>query len=77
MDDQGIAALEGIVRGCLKRYITLRIMRGDPAPVVEVPLVVNIPLADREEGNVPGIKFSGQLAGAIHEVIPISGVISL
>lgn len=72
---EGIAMIEGAVRGS----VVLAVTQGVLAPgttSVEVPLIGSVAPADKTSRTLRNVKFAGTLAGAIHAVIPISGVIS-
>lgn len=72
----GIALIENEVRGSLARAVSNGILTNDPAPVVTVPKVSDVSTAQRALRILPDIKFSANLAGAVHQVV-ISGVISV
>lgn len=66
--DAGISAIEGAIRGSLKRAVTRSILKNDPEPSVNVPLVADVPTADRQARLLPNIDFDGEFAGAVHKV---------
>jgi hypothetical protein len=66
--DGGISALEAIIRGRLNNSVDIGLLSDNPAPVVNVPRVSDIPPADRNIRKVSGITFNATLAGAIHTV---------
>lgn len=74
-DDSGVAVIENEVRASLDRAVQRSILRFDPAPVVTVPTVASVATVDRAARLLPDVKWSAQLAGAIHK-INISGVVS-
>lgn len=52
-----------------------QIFATDPPPVTTVPLVADIPAATRATRLLPDVKFTAQLAGAVHNV-EVRGVVS-
>lgn len=76
MTNAGVALIESKMRGTLKRAITMGILTDDPAPVITVPKVADISVANRTLRLLPDMKFSCTVAGAIHKVT-IAGVVSV
>lgn len=74
--NDGIATVEGTVRGVLTRATKQTILAADPAYTVQVPDISEVPIADRANRILPDIKFTGKFAGAFHKV-QISGTISV
>lgn len=74
--DAGVAVIEAEVRASLKRAVAKQILAEDPAPTVTAPRVADVASADKTARNLPDVKFSGTLAGAIHKVT-ISGVVTV
>lgn len=72
----GVAVITAEVEASLKRAVGKGILSGDPKPVVTAPKVADIDITNKSLRNLPDVKFSGTLAGAIHKVT-ISGVISV
>lgn len=72
----GVALIEGKMRGTLKRAIAMGILTDDPAPVITVPKVADVSVANRTLRLLPDMKFSATVAGAIHKVT-IAGVVSV
>jgi hypothetical protein len=72
----GVAVITAEVAASLKRAVARGILSGDPQPVVTAPKVADVDATDKGARNLPDVKFSGTLAGAIHKVT-ISGVISV
>jgi len=72
----GVAVLEGKVRATLIRAVARGVLSDDPSPVVQVPKVADVSAADRAARNLPDIRWSGTLAGAIHKS-DITGVVSV
>lgn len=75
-EDDGVAVIEGEIRGSLRRAVTRKILAASPAPNVTVPLVADVSSSDKALRRLPDVKFSGTLSGAIHKVI-INGVVSV
>lgn len=73
--DEGVAQIEGVVRGSLQRAEDKGILV-EGSSVVTVPKVADVPTADKTARNLPDVKFSATRAGAIHKAA-IVGVISL
>lgn len=76
MTNAGAAQIEGIVRGSLKKFVDIGFLADDPKYVVTVPKIQNVSAADKAVRNLPDVKFSATLAGAIHKVTVV-GVVSL
>lgn len=74
--DDGVALIEGQIRGTLKRAIDMDILASDPAPVVTVPRVKNVSTANKSIRNLPDVKWSATLSGAVQHVT-INGVVSV
>lgn len=73
--DTGVAIVEAQVRAQLLEGISQGVLAETPTPVVTVPVVANLTPAQRASRVLPGVTFSAQLAGAIHE-ITISGTVT-
>lgn len=67
--DGGISAIEAVIKARLENAVEIGLLSPSPAPVVTVPKLANIPVADRNIRKVSGITFRATLAGAIHQVI--------
>lgn len=74
--DPGASVVQAEVLASLQRAVDRQILALDPAPVVTVPAVADVATADKTARNLPDVKFSGTLAGAIHKAT-ISGVVSV
>lgn len=74
-DDEGITAMEGIVRGVLSDAANAGIIQANSIEVT-VPKYADIPQADRVSRKLPDIKFTALYLGAIHAV-SINGTISI
>lgn len=70
----GIALIEAAVRASLKRAESRTII--DAGWTVTVPKVADVSAANKVIRNLPDVKFSATLAGAVHTVT-ISGVVSV
>lgn len=75
-DDAGITIVENDIVASLDRAVQRRILRAKPRPVVSVPTDQEVPEAQRALRILPDIKFSAQLAGAIHKV-QVNGTVSV
>lgn len=71
--DAGIAQIESVVRARLIQAVRVGLLSSFE---LTVPRVADVPQADRAIRKLPDIRFSGVLAGAIHEV-EIRGVVSV
>lgn len=74
--DAGVSIIMNEVKGSLKRAVDRGILSNSPAPLVTVPLVVDISTTNKAFRILPDVKFTATLAGAIHKVL-ISGVVSV
>ncbi len=74
-EDDGVSVVESEVRASLQRAVARKILAKDPKPTVTVPLVADVAAADKTARNLPDVKFSGTLSGAIHKVT-ITGVVT-
>lgn len=75
LTDPGIAVIESVVRARLKDGVDVGGLAADPAPTVTVPKSADISDADRAIRMLRGVRFTGELAGAIHKLI-ISGTVT-
>lgn len=74
--DKGIDIIVNEMEAVLKRAVDQGILDGNRAYGVTKPLVADISFNDRASRILPDLKFSGYLAGAIHE-IKINGVVTV
>ncbi|RME21185.1 MAG: DUF3383 family protein [Candidatus Zixiibacteriota bacterium] len=74
--DQGVAIIESAIRTVLNQSIDQGILSADPAPVVSVPKVADVPFNDRANRFLPDVTFSATLQGAIHSVT-VQGTVSV
>lgn len=74
-DDLGIAVIEARVRASLKRAKDRRIIT--ETYTVTVPLAADVATIDKTARKLPDVKWSATLVGAIHKVMPITGVVSV
>lgn len=72
--DAGVAMIEAAVRGTLKRAATAGVIDSDFT--VTVPKVADVSAANKTARNLPDVKWTATLAGAIHKVT-ITGVVSV
>lgn len=73
--DAGITMIGGIVEGVLSEAVNAGVLQPGSV-VVTLPKYADIPLADKTARNLPDVKFTALLEGAIHSV-EIQGVVSL
>lgn len=74
--DAGVDVIRSAVLSVLKLGINAGGLAADPAPTVTAPKVADVPVADRINRLLPDVKFTAQLAGALHSV-RISGLIAV
>ena len=72
--DAGVSVIKSGVRASLKRAEARGIITDDWT--VSAPLVADVSTADKSARNLPDVKFTATLAGAVHTVA-ITGVVSL
>jgi len=72
----GISIIEGIVRNRLNLFVESGLLAADPAVVVTVPAIKDVPQADKLSRTLNNVEFSATLAGAIHNV-NIKGFVSV
>lgn len=66
--DKGVDLIRSEIMAQLEEAIAVKILADDPKPVVTAPPVADIPSLDKQNRTLPGVKFSGQLQGAIHQI---------
>jgi hypothetical protein len=64
--DPGVAVIESLIRGALKRGVDKGILAASPAFTVTVPVVANVSAADKTSRTLNNVFFTGKLAGAVH-----------
>jgi hypothetical protein len=74
--DPGAATIQGTIKAVLMEGVGNDLYAADPEPTVTVPLVANVPAADKANRLLPDVEFTATLAGAIHTVA-VSGVVSV
>lgn len=74
--DDGIVLLANEFEGAFARAVSATILSNNPAPTFVVPRASSQSSADRKARKFRGLKGSGQLAGAVQDVGPISIVIT-
>ena len=74
--DKGIDIIVNEMEAVLKRAVDQGILDGNRAYGVDKPLISEIAFNDRASRVLPDLKFSGYLAGAVHE-IEIQGVVTV
>lgn len=74
--DAGVAVIQADIEASLLYGIQRGVLSDSPAPVVTVPDVADVSAANKTIRNLPDIKFTATLAGAVHKVT-ITGVVSV
>ncbi len=72
---EGIAQVGGAVRGSVALAIARDVL-AEGTTQVETPNIEDVEDADKADRVLRNVKFSGTLTGAIHAVIPVSGVVT-
>ena len=72
----GISIIEGKVRATLKEAARRTIIDEEVGYTVTVPRVQDVSAADKAARNLPDVKFSATMSGAVHKV-DVDGVVSL
>lgn len=76
--DSGIAVIQAAILARLKEGVDVGgLDPTDPKPTCTVPRATDVPTADRAARKLTGVKFTARLAGAIHAVNPINGVLTV
>ena len=74
--DPGIQAVRAEVLAALYESVTAGFLTTVPAPQVFAPTAASVASSTRQSRVLMNITFTAQIAGAIHSVIPITGVLS-
>jgi hypothetical protein len=74
--DAGIAVIQAEVLGQLDEGVSVGGLSNDPAPTCLVPKASAVSTANKQARTLPDVRFTGTLAGAIHE-LEIDGVVSV
>ena len=74
-DDGGITAVGSLVKSVLSQGASMGILQGDTI-VVTLPKYADISTADKQARNLPAVKFTALLQGAI-QTVQISGTVSV
>lgn len=74
--DGGVQTVVNRINQILLQGVSRTVLRADPAPTIDAPLVANVPVNTRANRTLPDVTFEAQLAGAIHKVI-IRGTVSV
>lgn len=69
MTNAGLTIIEAIIRARLIEGKRVGLLNPDSEPIITIPDVNDIPLADRQARIASGIEFEDQLAGAVHKTI--------
>lgn len=79
-DNIGINQVRANVLATIQTFITqpgnTKLLAADPAPVVQVPLAVDVDAIDRAERVLRNVTFLAQLAGAINTIV-IDGTVTV
>jgi hypothetical protein len=73
--DAGAALLEAEVRAQLREGVDVGGLDGNPAPTTSVPRIADVSTINRAARHLPGVAFTGKLAGAVHD-LAIAGTIT-
>lgn len=73
--DASVDVIRGEVLAQLNEGIQVGGLAASPAPIVTAPTVASISTATRATRQLPGVSFSAQLAGAIHQMT-ITGTVT-
>lgn len=71
----GIAMVENAVHGSITLAVAQDVL-AEGTTAVEVPDIADVSTADKSDRILRNVKFSGTLSGAVHAVIPVSGVVT-
>jgi len=74
--DGGVDLIKSEILAQLNRGIAAGAIAATPAPTVTAPLVADVAAVDRAARLLPDVKFTAQLAGAIH-TITITGTLTV
>lgn len=75
--DGGIASVENVIRSVLESGVAVGGITTDPAYTVSVPRAKNVSSATRASRTLIDVAFQFFLAGAINQVNPINGTVSV
>ena len=75
--DAGIARIQSRVQEVLEQGVDVGGFAEDPRPECRVPKKADVPAADVTNRQLTLVTFSGTLAGAIHQVVPVTGTVTL
>ena len=73
--DTGITMIRNQLSARLSNAVSIGILAPDPAPLITVPKVIDIPEIDKQDRILRNVNFTAVLTGAIHKVI-IRGTVS-
>ncbi len=68
--------VKSVLNGALKDGVRAGGLAADPAPEVTAPAVADVDAVTKGDRILPDVKFSGTLAGAIHNLV-IDGTLSV
>jgi hypothetical protein len=75
--DKGIGVITSAVEAQLKEGIKNDYLAADPEPIVTAPAAADVSDADKIARTLPDVNFEATLAGAIHIVDPLNGVLKV
>jgi hypothetical protein len=75
--DPGVEQVVTQVEAQMEEGVGATYFAADPAPIVTAPLVADVSDANKRNRILPDINFEATLAGAIHVVDPLNGVIKV
>lgn len=75
--DPGIDSVVSVVKGVLESGVVAGYLAADPPPIVTAPAAADVSDADKIARTLPDVSFEATLAGAIHIVDPLNGVLKV
>lgn len=71
-EDRDIAIIESELRATTQTAVNDGILKADPAPVIFIPRVMDIPVNDRANRVLPDITITCYTAGSVHFIDPVT-----
>lgn len=71
-EDRDIAIIESELRATTQTAVNDGILKADPAPVIFIPRVIDIPVNDRANRVLPDITITCYTAGAVNFIDPVT-----
>ncbi len=75
--DAGVDCVRSAILSVLKQGIDNGGFADDQTPTVTAPKVLDVDPSVRATRNLPNVKFTARLAGAIHSLNPVTGTVSV